>query len=66
MTPDEMTERLANALASLKVARANINEVLLYCPWMSSDAELGLAKAFNYARWAEVCVEKAYYGDDDD
>lgn len=66
MTPDEMTERLASALASLKVARANINEVLLYCPWMSSDAELGLAHAFNFTLKAEVCVEKAYYGGDDD
>ena len=66
MTPDEMTERLATALASLKTARANIRGVLGACPWMSSDAELGLAQAFNHTLKAEICVEEAYYGGDDE
>jgi len=66
MTSAEMTERLANALASLKAARSDIREVLGACPWMTSDAEVGLAHAFNFTLKAEVCVEKAYYGGDDD
>ena len=65
MTPAEMTERLASALARLKMARSDINEVLCACPWISSDAELELARAFNFALKAEICVEKASYGDDD-
>lgn len=65
MTPAEMTERLANALARLKMARGDIREVLGACPWMSCDAELDLAHAFNFALKAEICVEKAYYGGDD-
>ena len=66
MTPADMTERLASALARLKMARSDIREVLGACPWMSSDAEVGLAHAFNHILKAEICVEKAYYGEDDD
>ena len=66
MTPEEMNDRLASALARLKMARSDIREVLGACPWMSSDAEVGLAHAFNHVLKAEINIEKAYYGGDDD
>lgn len=66
MTPAEMNEKLSSALARLKMARDDIREVLGVCPWMSSDAEVGLARAFNHALKAEIYVEKAYYGGDDE
>ena len=65
MTPAEMTEMLARALARLKMARGDIREVLGVCPWMSSDEEVVLARAFNLVLKAEIYVEKAYFGGDD-
>ena len=66
MVPANVDEKLSDALARLKLARDDIREVMDFCPWMSSDAQIGLARAFNYVLKAEIYVEKAYYGEDDE